>query len=412
MGARSPVLTLAELEQFDSTAPDRGAQERRFLCPLPACADKARDKAHRSLSVNTQSGAWRCWRCDAAGKLKEYWEERASERRPERARAKMRRRLEGEPPRPEPSPGENQDWRRELRGLVPLLGTEGARYLAARGIPLETAAAAHVKFHPSFYASERRRGRPACVFPVYSQAGDLVACLGRYTDGGENPKAQAAGPKALGVFPAAGAWESNPLILVEGPLDALALAAVGAPALALLGCELPEWLPRRCTRRRVLVATDADPAGDAAAARWAELLRSWGAAPERLRPEGAKDWAELLARDPAGLRAAVAAAGAAAGRKTSDSKPARLWDNEKVAAFISATYRRVGELVPDGALPWAEGCAPALAAAVNAADARLDAAAQAENLPALVEELSQLESAAALLAAAFAAREPAPELPW
>jgi len=50
-----PVLTLAELEAFDPRATARG-NERRFCCPLPACTDKRVDPAHRSLTVNLETG--------------------------------------------------------------------------------------------------------------------------------------------------------------------------------------------------------------------------------------------------------------------------------------------------------------------------------------------------------------------
>src|SRR3712207_2112828 len=82
-GGGSPVLTLAELEAFDvGTSPGRA--ERRFCCPLPACADKPRDAAHRSLSLNTATGEWYCFRCTAGGQLREHW-------RPPLPRAQARR---------------------------------------------------------------------------------------------------------------------------------------------------------------------------------------------------------------------------------------------------------------------------------------------------------------------------------
>ncbi len=50
-----PILSLADLEAYDPRATERG-RERRFLCPC--CGDgKPRNAAHRSLSLNTQTGA-------------------------------------------------------------------------------------------------------------------------------------------------------------------------------------------------------------------------------------------------------------------------------------------------------------------------------------------------------------------
>jgi hypothetical protein len=48
-------------------------KKRRLCCPLPACANKRIDAAHRSPTVSVESGAWHCWRCGAAGKLQERW---------------------------------------------------------------------------------------------------------------------------------------------------------------------------------------------------------------------------------------------------------------------------------------------------------------------------------------------------
>src|ERR1051325_4926779 len=73
------ALALADLEAFDPQAPPRDG-ERRFLCPLPACADKPTDAAHRSLSVNMSTGLWHCSRCDTGGKLREWWTAPSSRR--------------------------------------------------------------------------------------------------------------------------------------------------------------------------------------------------------------------------------------------------------------------------------------------------------------------------------------------
>ena len=67
-----PTLTLQELEAFDPTAPDRG-RERRFCCPLCGTGKRI-DAAHRSLSLNTDTGAWHCHRCQAGGVLREKWQ--------------------------------------------------------------------------------------------------------------------------------------------------------------------------------------------------------------------------------------------------------------------------------------------------------------------------------------------------
>jgi DNA primase len=44
----------------------------------------------------------------------------------------------------------------------------------------------------------------------------------------------------------------------------------------------------------VLIASDADPSGDAAAGEWRRQLGPFATDCERLLPKGAKDWNELL----------------------------------------------------------------------------------------------------------------------
>ena len=66
----SAALTLAELELNDPRTRTSRSQ-RRFLCPFCG-ADKPRDAAHRSLSLNVQTGRWICHRCGERGLLNEF----------------------------------------------------------------------------------------------------------------------------------------------------------------------------------------------------------------------------------------------------------------------------------------------------------------------------------------------------
>ena len=285
-------LTLADLEAFDPGAPERDG-ERRFCCPLPACGDKPRDRDHRSLSVNTATGLWRCWRCQVAGKLQEFWTDRPSPRsRRERQAAAARRAFSVTPQRPAAAPvappaTEPESWRVDWDAAPLVADTPGAAYLAGRGIPLDIATAAGVRWLARFC------GRPAVGFPVVNRAGELVAINGRYTDGRTDPKTRTAGPKSLGVFATADALEAAPLVIVEAPIDALALAACGVPAMALVGTSAPAWLSRHAALREVLIGLDGDEAGDVAAGKLARQLSTLGARCERLRPS-AKDWADAL----------------------------------------------------------------------------------------------------------------------
>lgn len=315
MNLSRPVLSLEELEAFDAPA---GAR-RRFCCPL--CGqDKARDGAHRSLSVETTTGLWRCFRCEAGGKLRDKWEDKPLPRRAQ-AREVMRQAFDlgqaassvvpkaslpivappllpdttSYSPRPdhEPSQASRGSWHDRLRGLRPLEGSSGQRYLEGRGLSLEVCLGAKVKFCPSWL------GRPAVVFPIYDEQSALVAAQGRYLDGRDDPKARTVGQKKQGVFLTGRFGEQvkkgAPVIITEASIDALSLAGCGFPALALCGKSgCPAWLPLKCAFKDVVIAFDADDAGEEGAAKLAPLLESLGAKVRRVVPEGAKDWNEML----------------------------------------------------------------------------------------------------------------------
>jgi len=320
MSTGGPALSLAELQAHDPDAHGSHTGERRYLCPLPGvCSDKQDPHRHRTLSVNMATGEWHCHRCGTGGLLSEHWQDRPRMSRGERGRRHLRQ-VCGLPPAPIVKQAPNadmaapiaataataerkaQDWRRHLDGLRPLPDTPGAEYLARRGIPAELARAAGARYSLDWY------GRPAVVFPVRDLEGRLVAAQGRHTDGRDDPKARSAGPIGAGLFSTPDALDADPVILAEAPIDALSLAAAGYPAVALCGTAPRPWMPPVLSWRRVLLAFDADEAGDKAAAEWTAALR-YGTRCERLRPEGAKDWnALLLAAGPDALRAALAPA--------------------------------------------------------------------------------------------------------
>lgn len=286
-------LSLADLERFDPRAPDGGKRERRFCCPVCG-TEKPVDQKHRSLAVNTATGLFTCHRCQAEGKLSEWFEDRPSETKAQRARAQAVAAFTGrrstttsaKAPAPTKTDEEGFDWRAAWATADEIAqSTAGAEYLSGRGIPAGLAQACEVKFSARWY------GRPGVLFGVRDRAGDLVAVQGRLIDGGD-PKALTAGPKSEGVFSTLDALGSPVCAVVEGPVDALALAAVGLPAVALLGTNAPAWLAKALHSKHVLLATDADPSGDDCAGRLVKEISTKRVL--RLRPRGAKDWAEVL----------------------------------------------------------------------------------------------------------------------
>ena len=98
-------------------------------------------------------------------------------------------------------------------------------------------------------------------------------------------------------------------MLVEGPCDALSLAECDVPAVALVGTAAPPWLPQAAAFRRVVVALDADAAGDRAAAGLLDALASFARSVERLRPPTGKDWNDALLADYVGVCGALEARG-------------------------------------------------------------------------------------------------------
>lgn len=298
-----PVLSLAELEAFDPGT--RRGGEGRFCCPLASCTGKTVSKAHRCLSVNMHTGAWHCHRCGESGILQEWWTPLpVTALRTHTTRTSVRRAFgltsatvrpvppAVAPSRPSPPPVslavEQGDWRQQLSAVQPL-AEAAAAYLTGRGIAPALAQQAGARFAPRWY------GRPAIVFPIRDREEALVAAQGRYLESSATPKARTAGPCRDGVFSTkAGIWAADILLVTEAPLDALSLAVCGYAAIALIGTHFPAWLPRACAFKQVLIATDADPAGDAAAAKLARALAPYGAKTERLRPAVGKDWNELL----------------------------------------------------------------------------------------------------------------------
>lgn len=325
----SPVLTLDDLAQFDPRHPQATA-ERDCCCPLCGTAKRV-DAAHRSLSYNAQSGLWSCHRCHARGRLRDFWPER-DPADPKRGRAGANRAAWGmravTPPPREIEP--LSAWSPRLGPCVRRLEADcpGTRYLAGRGIPAPVAAAARVRYAPGFGAKADGgwRGRPAVVFPLRDfspRPPRLVACQGRYIDGKETPRMQTFGSRWAGCFATDGAFgtQSPPpspgrenedalLVVTEAPIDALSLATVGVPAIALCGCEgFPAWLASRLRQRGapVVIAFDADEAGDAAAVKLTALLAASASRVVRLRPSGEKDWnAALVAQGPDTLSARIA----------------------------------------------------------------------------------------------------------
>lgn len=279
-GALCDFLSLAELESFDHRAPGSRGRRRRFCCPLCG-TNKDMDATHRCLSVDTITGGYRCFRCDTKGKLREYLGDAGAVRAFVHA----------------PQPKKEDDaWYARWAFARSVRGTPGVAYLASRGVPLDTAVAAGVRFGNWYKAGETRPERfSAVIFPIRDVGGKLVAAQARAIDGDDK---RTRGDKSQGVFFTT-PGRSQRIAITEAPIDALVLAACGLPAIALCGTSWPTWLADVLGGRDVAQAQDADEAGDKCAGEL-EALLAGRATIWRLRPQGAKDWAELAERDGLG----------------------------------------------------------------------------------------------------------------
>jgi len=336
MRSERPTLCRADLEVFDATPQGSGC-EKRFRCPF--CRD-----SERAFHVNMETGAFNCKRasCGVKGQLSDFWklpkETRMPVSRSDRARTSLTRAFGGELRAPSTSaipltfglptseplevkvPVKTGNWQNLWENALSLdepRAQRGADYLCERGITIEVARAAGVRFCPDWAPHDEGkiyRAGPAVLFPSVNECNEVVAVNGRYlkprTSGDAKPlKTRTGGTAKIGVFltPAriGAEWVSpfdrrlDAVILVEGQVDALSLAMCGFPALAAGGVNLAPWLHRRLGLRSVFIGIDADAGGDKNAPQWEAYLSNYGAKCTRFKPENAKDWNEMLvgARD-------------------------------------------------------------------------------------------------------------------
>lgn len=311
-----PVLSLVDLEAHDPGAPS-GGTERRFKCPL--CTP-----AGRHLALNTATGAWWCHRCLNYGLISERWTNQpgaAAFRSVRKApQSTLTSRTAPKPPEPD-----KWSWRAFWDDCEPITYTPGAVYLRDRGIDDELAYEAGIRYADQFAVvdtagrewrrKERRewRRKERCIlFPFTDRAGQVVAVNIRFIDVPSNDqkrKTLTLGPRNSGAFMGAVAiadpLRRDPIVVVEGPIDALSLTMAGIPALALVGTAGTGWLPEACVLKNVALALDNDERGDGGAERLRGLLAPVGARLARWRPS-AKDWNDdLRAVGPEALRVRI-----------------------------------------------------------------------------------------------------------
>jgi len=265
-----------------------GGHVLRALCPFHGSDHQ------RSLRVTLTTGRFVCFACGAWGYLaeaRERWREEQQRQaalwRPPARAPRLQRPRPGPPPaaaRPAPtSPTPRApaparpDLAQHLAAFQAALpGSRGEAYMRQRGIPLELARQLGVGYAaPGTWphaARDWRGGR--VVFPHTTPDGGLVNLYGRAVGTAEQvPKAKRHDhlPGEKGYFNAAALQAgAGPLWVCEGAFDALALLAAGVPrVVAIFGVHGWRWEWVREVRALVL-ALDADAAGQQ---QWRALAR-------------------------------------------------------------------------------------------------------------------------------------------
>jgi len=171
---------------------------------------------------------------------------------------------------------------------LPIAGTPGQEYAQQRGVPLEIAAAAALRFEANF------AGRPAVLVALRDQNDKLTSVHGRYLQAvrGQNKMLTVGtGDAALSFL---GGWRAEPFILVEGLFDGLSLAACGWASVATLGRHI-SWLTEVSAGKVVWAAFDAGRSGEANVALMRAQLGKASVC-RLLPPPRCKDWNTALVK--------------------------------------------------------------------------------------------------------------------
>ena len=290
----SKHLSLVDLERFDSHPSTRG-KNHRYCCPL--CGhDKPIDKNHQTLSLDSVSGAWHCFRCHAKGLLTEHHTKKADKKRtPYRMTGsvtpKTAKKTAITSVKTSVDPEEAAKYDQLLTQCVPIKGTPAEAYLRRRGI---TMIPEQLVYHPNPLGLGSSVGFPLIgkdkvpagySFRTIEEKGFRIR---------KNPRYQASGQ----VFVTLNALNAPRVVIVEAPIDALSLAACGIPAIATIGTSFPDWLAGVLGPNKIVfMGYDNDEAGEAGVNRLdpKKLGKVGIQEAHRVRPpKGCKDWNDAL----------------------------------------------------------------------------------------------------------------------
>lgn len=325
-----PVLSRADLDAYDYH-PSRAGGRDRYYCPIHG------GDHQQSLSVDPDTGKFRCHTCGATGTLREQWPDGGGtfKRTPapsvdEIGRREREVRLRADTERAErlaaDLPADAARFIGQMDAMSAALrdpACPGAVYLRGRGLDPQRAADLGVGYAaPGVWPGDRERRVGRIVYPLADpMTGRVVSAVGRlcidpspsWTDG-QREQFKGAKQRKLAGCPA-GVWPSGsiavaceqgcPLVFVEGPADALALAQLPTltyPVVALVGTA--NVLPLVSLRGivAVVLALDDDESGRKAT-RQARVDLALAGVPVEVAArgwlQGAKDAGELAQRHAA-----------------------------------------------------------------------------------------------------------------
>jgi len=271
------ALTMRELEALPGFHREGGSH--RACCPAHGGDNP------NALRVNNATGAGHCFRCHASFVVEDHPEQIARVARFNAPtitlggrtialpRAQSREDAPGHAPR-----FKTHRPKREAMNVAPeakerlatalarfaaaLPGSPGAAYLAGRGIPLDAAAALGVGWAAGGYFAGR------VVFPLTAPDGVPTGATGRTIAPDADPKYKAARTAdgyaktlANGGAIARATASGGSVIVVEGPMDALAIVAGGLMNVVAIGSTSYPWPAHFRGVKRAVLLLDNDGAG-------------------------------------------------------------------------------------------------------------------------------------------------------
>ena len=243
----------------------QGGRRLRAYCPYHGSDHQ------RSLAVDSETGAFKCFGCGAWGYMDWAREGWAKNMRNPSKLATRKASFQRRPP--EPSRANLAVVLQNYQDALP--GSIGEEYLHSRGITLELARRYGLGYAPAGKWAHQSRdwkcGR--VVFPEHDPQGNLINLYGRAVEPEPIvPKEMRHDhlPGSRGYFNASTLQEARSIFISEGAFDALSLIAAGnAAAVAIFGVDgwRWEWASRVAT---LVLAFDADTTGQKG---WREIAR-------------------------------------------------------------------------------------------------------------------------------------------